>query len=133
MARHFRRWHFRRQTFTGLSQPPRKATGINDDFAVFLRERSLSCSGRISSVTGRVKKVKTVPGLFFAAPTPDQDYAASFPFLSHVNTRTIVFIESQDSHVGEIALIFVGLTEVSSCCERSAVNERNQQFTRRIR
>ncbi len=66
-------------------------------------------------VTGRIKKVKTVPGLFFAAPTPDQDYAASFPFLSHVNTRTIVFIEPQDASIGELALIFVGLTEVSSC------------------
>ncbi len=66
-------------------------------------------------VAGRIKEVKTVPGLFFAAPTPDQDYAASFPFLSHVNTRTIVFIEPQDERVGDIALIFVGLTEVSSC------------------
>jgi phosphatidylserine decarboxylase len=66
-------------------------------------------------VTGRIKQVKTVPGLFFAAPTPDQDYAASFPFLSHVNTRTIVYIEPQDPRIGQIALIFVGLTEVSSC------------------
>lgn len=66
-------------------------------------------------VSGRIKQVKTVPGLFFAAPTPDQDYAASFPFLSHVNTRTIVFIEPDNSDIGDIALIFVGLTEVSSC------------------
>jgi phosphatidylserine decarboxylase len=72
-------------------------------------------------VSGRIRKIKTVPGLFFAAPTPDQDYASSFPFLSHVNTRTIVFIEPQDARIGEIALIFVGLTEVSSC--QATVND----------
>jgi|GEM_PF-2453358 len=68
-----------------------------------------------SPVTGRVKKIKTIPGLFFAAPTPTDDYAASFPFLSHINTRTVVFIEAQDKRIGEIAMVFVGLTEVSSC------------------
>src|SRR5450830_1365858 len=75
-------------------------------------------------VTGRIKQVKTVPGLFFAAPTPDQDYAASFPFLSHVNTRTIVYIEPQEPRIGKIALIFVGLTEVSSC--QATVKEGDQ-------
>jgi phosphatidylserine decarboxylase len=68
-----------------------------------------------SPVTGTIKKVHTVPGCFFAQPAPDQDYAASFPFLSHVNTRAIVFIEADDPSIGQIALVFVGLTEVSSC------------------
>jgi phosphatidylserine decarboxylase len=68
-----------------------------------------------SPVTGKIKKVRTVPGYFFAQPAPNQDYAASFPFLSHVNTRTIVFIEPDNPSIGEVALVFVGLTEVSSC------------------
>lgn len=68
-----------------------------------------------SPVTGTIRKVHTVPGYFFAQPAPDQDYAASFPFLSHVNTRTIVFIESENPAIGEVAIVFVGLTEVSSC------------------
>lgn len=68
-----------------------------------------------SPVTGTIRKVRTVPGYFFAPPTPDQHYAESFPFLSHINTRTIFFIEPEDSSIGHIALIFVGLTEVSSC------------------
>ncbi len=68
-----------------------------------------------SPVTGRVRKVRTVPGFFFAQPAPNQDYASSFPFLSHVNTRTIVFIESENPAIGQVAVIFVGLTEVSSC------------------
>jgi phosphatidylserine decarboxylase len=68
-----------------------------------------------SPVTGKVKKVRTVPGYFFAQPSPEEDYAKSFPFLSHVNTRTIVFIEPENPSIGEIAVIFVGLTEVSSC------------------
>lgn len=68
-----------------------------------------------SPVTGTIRKVHTVPGFFFAQPAPSQDYAASFPFLSHVNTRTIVFIQSENPAIGEVALVFVGLTEVSSC------------------
>jgi phosphatidylserine decarboxylase len=68
-----------------------------------------------SPVTGKIKKVRTVPGYFFAQPAPNEDYAASFPFLSHVNTRTIVFIEPSNPDIGEVAVIFVGLTEVSSC------------------
>jgi len=68
-----------------------------------------------SPVTGKIRKVHVVPGYFFAQPAPDQDYAKSFPFLSHVNTRAIVFIEPDNADIGEIAIIFVGLTEVSSC------------------
>ncbi|WNG26673.1 hypothetical protein F0U62_23630 [Cystobacter fuscus] len=68
-----------------------------------------------SPVTGKIRKVRTVPGYFFAQPAPNQDYAASFPFLSHVNTRTIVYIEPENPAIGKIAMIFVGLTEVSSC------------------
>ncbi|WP_366934425.1 phophatidylserine decarboxylase associated domain-containing protein [Corallococcus exiguus] len=68
-----------------------------------------------SPVTGRIKKVRTVPGFFFAQPAPQQDYASSFPFLGHVNTRTVLFIESENPAIGEVAMVFVGLTEVSSC------------------
>lgn len=68
-----------------------------------------------SPVTGKIKKVRTISGYFFAPPTPDQHYATSFPFLSHINTRTIVFIEPENPSIGDIALVFVGLTEVSSC------------------
>jgi phosphatidylserine decarboxylase len=82
-----------------------------------------------SPVTGRITKVRTVPGYFFAQPSPgdlstmpkDQLYKEVFSFLSHVNTRTIVFIEPENPAIGEIALIFVGLTEVSSC--RATVQE----------
>ena len=75
-------------------------------------------------VSGRVTQVKTVPGLFFAAPTPEEDYAVSFPFLSHVNTRTIVFIEADNPRIGNIAMVFVGLTEVSSCQATVAAGDR---------
>ena len=78
-------------------------------------------------VSGRVTQVKTVPGLFFAAPTPDQDYAVSFPFLSHVNTRTIVFITPDNPRIGSIAMVFVGLTEVSSCEATVASGEHVDQ------
>ncbi len=74
-----------------------------------------------SPVTGKIKKVRTVPGYFFALAAPEQIYTPSFTFLSHVNTRTIVFIEPENPAIGEIALIFVGLTEVSSC--RATVKE----------
>ena len=81
-------------------------------------------------VTGKIKKVRTVPGYFFAQPAPNQDYAASFPFLSHVNTRTIVFIEPENPAIGEIAVIFVGLTEVSSCTATVGKATRCSEETR---
>lgn len=62
-------------------------------------------------VTGTVLKVETVPGYFFAQPAPHQAYADSFPFLSHVNCRTIIILQSS---IGYFAMVFVGLTEVSS-------------------
>lgn len=68
-----------------------------------------------SPVSGTIRKVRTVPGYFFAQPAPDQDYASSFPFLSHVNTRAVFFIEPDNAGIGPIALVLVGLTEVSSC------------------
>lgn len=80
-----------------------------------------------SPVTGRIRKAHTVPGFFFAQPAPDQDYAASFPFLSHVNTRAIVFIESENPAIGEVAMVFVGLTEVSSCTPTVNEGDRVQR------
>jgi phosphatidylserine decarboxylase len=84
-----------------------------------------------SPVTGTIRKVRTVPGYFFAQPAPDQDYARSFSFLSHVNTRTIVFIQPENPDIGEVAVIFVGLTEVSSCVptvEEGAVVQRGDEI-----
>lgn len=69
-------------------------------------------------VTGKVVKVETVPGYFFAQPSPQQAYADSFPFLSHVNCRTIVIVESS---IGSFAMVFVGLTEVSSTVPHPSV------------
>ena len=75
-------------------------------------------------VTGEVTAIKRVEGLFFAQPAPDQDYAKSFPFLSHINTRAIIYIQADDPSIGQIALIFVGLTEVSSCQPTITVGSR---------
>ncbi len=32
-----------------------------------------------------------------------------------MNTRTIVFIQPHNADIGDVAIVFVGLTEVSSC------------------
>lgn len=71
-----------------------------------------------SPVTGEVVKVQTVPGHFFAQPSPDRPYADSFPFLSHINCRTIIIIKSS---IGMFAMVFVGLTEVSSTIPHGSV------------
>lgn len=75
-------------------------------------------------VTGKVVKVETVPGYFFAQPSPDRPYADSFPFLSHVNCRTIIIIES---NIGMVAMVFVGLTEVSSTVSSISVGDTVSQ------
>lgn len=84
-------------------------------------------------VSGKVTKVHTVPGYFFALPAPALPDEKNPPvtFMSHVNTRTIVFIEPENPAIGALALIFVGLTEVSSCSatvEEGASVKRGQEI-----
>ena len=70
-------------------------------------------------VSGKILKIKQIPGTFYAA-SPANDFdpatpAESMPYLSSVAARAYVFIESDDPEIGTIALLFIGMSEVSSC------------------
>ena len=84
-----------------------------------------------SPVNGKIKKVVEVPGYPFvesyyegfaniAEETggPDPDPAASArsqAFITSVATRALVFIDADDSNIGLMCFIAVGMSEVSSC------------------
>ncbi|MFI5779579.1 phophatidylserine decarboxylase associated domain-containing protein [Nocardia sp. NPDC051570] len=71
-----------------------------------------------SPISGTVSKLKTIEGLMFSnAESIGEDSTAgtySQGYMSCVNTRTLVFIESDDPGIGTVCLIAVGISEVSS-------------------
>ncbi|CUA71428.1 phosphatidylserine decarboxylase [Rhizoctonia solani] len=82
-----------------------------------------------SPVNGRVVKTRKNPGIYYsqASPTPDGpqlDPAASQGFLTAVATRALVFIESDNPHIGLMCLMAVAMIEVSTCDIRVKVNDR---------
>lgn len=73
-------------------------------------------------VNGTIVRVVTVPGTYYAESPcegfPDPDAAGpnlSQAFITAVATRTIVFIQADNSTVGLMAFIAVGMAEVSTC------------------
>ena len=37
------------------------------------------------------------------------------PFLTEVATRRVIIIESDNPHIGKVALIYIGMADISSC------------------
>ncbi|KAJ0307700.1 hypothetical protein Brms1b_009885 [Colletotrichum noveboracense] len=77
-------------------------------------------------VSGKVVNIEQVPGTYYAenyfeglAGNPnDPDPAApnySQPYISAVATRGIIYIEAENSKIGLMAIVFIGMAEVSSC------------------
>lgn len=79
-------------------------------------------------VTGTVKSIEMVPGTYYsqnwfkglagAHGLERPDAAApnsSQPYLSAVATRGIIYIEAANPKISLMAIIFIGMTEVSSC------------------
>ncbi|KAF0323708.1 phosphatidylserine decarboxylase [Colletotrichum asianum] len=77
-------------------------------------------------VSGKVVNIEQVPGTYYAenyfeglAGDPkDPDPAApnySQPYISAVATRGIIYIEAENSKIGLMAIVFIGMAEVSSC------------------
>jgi len=80
-----------------------------------------------SPIDGTIRKISTVEGLMFSnAEVVDEDLTAgtySQAYMSSVNTRKLVFIESDDTKIGMICLIAVGISEVSSISISKAIGE----------
>lgn len=79
-------------------------------------------------VSGVVKGIEVVPGTYYSenwfeglagAEDPDNaDPAApnySQPYISAVATRGIIYIQADNPEIGLMAIVFIGMAEVSSC------------------
>jgi phosphatidylserine decarboxylase len=71
-----------------------------------------------SPISGVVKKISVIEGLMFSnAESMGEDLTAgtySQAYMASVNTRSLVFIESDDPGIGVVCLVAVGISEVSS-------------------
>jgi len=77
-----------------------------------------------SPISGKILKVETVPGTYFAETLQEGALHEGGPdlsgpdksqgFLSAVATRLYMLIESKNPAIGIIALVFIGMAEVSS-------------------
>ncbi|KAH9476873.1 L-tryptophan decarboxylase [Psilocybe cubensis] len=78
-------------------------------------------------VNGTIVKIINVPGTYFAQapstigdPIPDNDYdpppyLKSLVYFSNIAARQIMFIEADNKEIGLIFLVFIGMTEISTC------------------
>ncbi|PPQ80975.1 Tryptophan decarboxylase (PsiD) [Panaeolus cyanescens] len=75
-------------------------------------------------VNGTILKIINVPGTYFAqAPhtigdSLDSDhppYLKSLAYFSNIAARQIMFIEADNKDIGLIFLVFIGMTEISTC------------------
>jgi phosphatidylserine decarboxylase len=72
-----------------------------------------------SPVSGRVVRAFRQAGTYFSEADAEGAEATeptnSQSYLAHVATRAVVLIEADDPRIGLVAVVFVGMVEVSSC------------------
>lgn len=79
-----------------------------------------------SPVSGIIVKATLIPGSYFSAPPyagfdprhnsdTEQDLVWSNAYQSAVSTRALIFIQSDNPDIGLMAVLFIGLCEVSTC------------------
>ncbi|KAI7159997.1 hypothetical protein KC349_g3805 [Hortaea werneckii] len=80
-------------------------------------------------VSGRIVHIENVPGTYYSANLftglaetsytgqPPDDSAPNYsqPYISAIATRGIVYIQARNPAIGLMAIVFVGMGEVSSC------------------
>lgn len=77
-------------------------------------------------ISGTVVGLESVPGTYYSenffeglggnVDDPDPDGATrSQPYISAVATRSIMYIRAKNPHLGLVAVVFIGMAEVSSC------------------
>lgn len=78
-------------------------------------------------IDGVVREVRLIPGLMFSeAESAGSDPSAgtfSQSYATSVNTRGLVFIESNEPSIGVVCLIAIGMAEVSSITIRARVGD----------
>jgi phosphatidylserine decarboxylase len=72
-----------------------------------------------SPIDGTIVKSYIVPGTYFAlCPSSDLDPSApdlSQPYISQMATRALIFIEGDNSDIGLMCFVAIGMAEVSTC------------------
>lgn len=78
-----------------------------------------------SPVTGTITKIRNVPGTYYSenwyegfANLDGPDPAAadrSQAYIAHTATRGVIFIEADNPAIGLMAIVYIGMAEVSSC------------------
>ncbi|KAF5377126.1 hypothetical protein D9757_008804 [Collybiopsis confluens] len=79
-----------------------------------------------SPVNGTIVKIVNVPGTYFAQgpytiglPTDDPDvlppYLQSLQYFANTAARQLMFIQADDSTIGLMCFISIGMTEISTC------------------
>lgn len=72
-----------------------------------------------SPVSGKIVKTKIIDGSYYAeAPAMGFDPAGpnrSQAYITEIATRALVFIEADNPDIGLMCVMFVGMTEVSTC------------------
>jgi len=90
-------------------------------YQAFLSALSYHCWHAPTS--GKVKKIVQIPGTYYAenywegfAAEPDPSAPNnSQPYICQVATRSVMFLESDNPAIGEMAIVPIGMAEVSSC------------------
>lgn len=71
-----------------------------------------------SPVSGKIIKTRLIPGSYYSeSPAAGYDPVAnnsSQAYISHVASRALVFIEADNPDIGLMAVLFIGMEEVSS-------------------
>ena len=71
-----------------------------------------------SPVSGRIVKTRLIPGSYYSeSPAVGYDPVAndsSQAYITHVATRALVFIQADNPDIGLMAVLFIGMEEVSS-------------------
>ena len=66
-------------------------------------------------VSGTILEIQQLEGFYFAVPDVATGNTDDLWYLSHINARAIVIIQADHEPLGKVALINVGMSEVSSC------------------
>ena len=81
-----------------------------------------------SPVDGVIEDIYGIEGTYYLGqsqfiPFDDMSPNNSQSFLAAVATRKVFIIKASNFKIGKIALIFIGMTEVSSCVETVKVGQ----------
>lgn len=66
-------------------------------------------------VSGKILEVKLLPGFYYSTPSQNVGYIDCLSYLTHVSARAVVIIQADNVKYGKVAVINVGMAEVSSC------------------